>query len=212
MIVQPDIVIIQTLIDGFAGLRLDPTPIQDIFASHTQDEISDIQNYFSNTATPIRHGWAKTANEIGTGAVFVSIANSQETESRQFLGSNAPDETPGVNTNDEYLGSFFNTTLRISCKAPNANKALYISTIAKWILIGNRVSLENENGLAQQVLSINDLIPQKVYEPDFVFTRDIMYQCLHLDIVDITVATATVKSITVAPNATVDSTQVFSIT
>jgi len=212
MIVQPDIVIIQTLTDGFAGLRQDPTPIQDIFASHLQNEISDIQNYFSNTATPIRHGWAKTANEIGTGAVFVSIANSQETETRQFLGSEAPNETPGLNKNDEYLGTFFTTTLRVSCKAPNANKALYIATIAKWILIGNRVTLENQNGLMQQVISLSDLIPQKIYEPDYVFSRDISYQCLHLDIVDVTVATGVVKSISVAPNQTVDSTEVFSIT
>ena len=196
MLSQSDLLIRDTLSNGFAALRTDPTPLYDIFKMRPSAEQQEIVNYFQSNVIPVELGYPRNTSTPGA---YIILGNSTEDQSKWVLGSTFPAD--GYPPNTEVIGSFFRTILNLIIWDVNANRAAWMSNIVQWLMLSNRLVLEG-SGLFEQSMSAQDLVPVPVWLPDYAFARNITLNFEEAD----TVATANEDAIqtTINVDAAVD--------
>lgn len=207
MILEPDFLIITTLQNGFTGFRSDPTPLAEVFAFRSQAEINDITAYFNSNTPPVRLGFPRSTPEVGLGALYITTGMSKEAD--EFIGSIGPN-IPN-DTNIEEAAVIASTNLNITSYSVDVLKVTYLATLAKWILLKQRLNLETTYGLMDQKISLTDILPAPQWFPDFAFRRQLTYSCTHVDWVEGPIPSGDVDEIIIRPEASVDPTFQFII-
>jgi hypothetical protein len=177
MFQQSDLLMRDTIDDGFAALRKDPTPLADLFAMRPMAEQQEIAVYFQNNVIPVQLGYARQNPQPG---VYVILGSSAEDQQKWVLGSTFPAD--GYPPNADAEGSFFRTTLNLVVWDVNADRAVWMSSIVRYILLANRINLETD-GLFEQAMTAQDLVPVPVWLPDYAFARNLALTFYESDVV-----------------------------
>jgi hypothetical protein len=197
MLSQSDLLMRDMINAGFAALRADPTPLADVFALRPLPEQQEIEAYFQNNVIPVQLGYARQNPQPG---VHVILGSSIEDQQKWALGSAFPANNYPPNVDAE--GSFFRTTLNLIVWDVNADRAVWMSSIVRYILLANRDSLET-SGLFEQTMTTQDLVPVPVWLPDYAFARNLTLTFYESDVV-VTPDEALIQT-TITPIATVQS-------
>ena len=206
MFVFPDLIVRDTLVEGFEKIQKDPTPIAQIMRNRPQAEIADVQNFFaSNDVLPVSLGFARQHPQVP--GLYVTLGSSSEEPDYQVIGSEYDQIIENAGEDNEVqiqvTGTELRTVIRIASLSANADLAVYLAAITGWILLRERSSLDNK-GLKEQVLSIGDVTPDPQMQPDLVFRRDVSLTCLESASVEkvldgVTVVGIDVKASPMAP-------------
>jgi hypothetical protein len=174
--VQADLIVLDVEREAFAAILRDPEPLRDIFEGRPDDEIQTIIDWFSVNPVKVELGYPRNATELP--GLFVSLMTS--TESRQLIGGQFPDseDDPTPSWTSEYVGSYFNTGVRIACWSINADLTVWLQNIAQSALLSEKANMNHE-GLHEQTITVADFGPLPQWFPDFAFRRDLTLSSLH---------------------------------
>lgn len=211
MIVEPVLVTQSVLVGGFNSFVTNSAALSEIFSGsgRSQTEISDIVTHFTESIPSVGFGYPKLVPQAGLGAVFVSLGTDKEIQNEQFIGSEGP-TTSSTGLVD--IGTPVRSVVRISIIATNYVYVGYLSILVKWILLNNRFNLEQNFGLMEQVIGMNDVVPAPPFLQDLPFRRDIMLEVTKIDFIDDSDVLNKLLQITVEPEASKDTSFSFTVT
>jgi hypothetical protein len=183
VLIQPDLIVRDVLVDLFTSVHEDPSRLQEVFGDRPAAEREEIQAFFTANLIPVDLGFKR--EQPALPSVFVILGGSQEITAQVPLGETASIEDLGSSLEapiHEHIGSFFRSTVRIGLLSENANLAVWLGTIVLWGLLQARL-LMSERGLKEPQLAAQDLMLDSQWEPAYVFRRDISLQATHLSTV-----------------------------
>jgi|SRR5579872_5310651 len=203
MIAAPELVVQATLQTGFQGFVNDSTDLQEIFSGSGRSaaEINDIVTYFTENIPPVLFGFPKMP-PAGFGAIAVSLTSDKEDAARQFIGSDPPIDLDLGAT--PLVGTISRAAVKITVLSIDYLKAAYLSILVKWILLGNRLQMEENFGLMEQVISMTDILPDPRFAQDFVFRRDMLMETTKIDVVELENPAFDLEHITAQPEVSID--------
>lgn len=179
-----DLFLLAVLKDGFERFSKQTETLRDIFFMDTPLDISRLQTVLSTPkklniiqgfppAVPKDATIALTLGEVEEDDQFVAGAEQIQKaitygDSRDRLFDN------------NLFGSMFAGTWRITVYSVNADLAVRLAYIVKYILLSYREYLARA-GLLEQHISMADFEPIPEYLPDLVYVRAVMLKCKTLD-------------------------------
>lgn len=182
-IAQPDRAILDVLIRGENKVLSNPEFYVDmILRDRPQEEQDELVRFYRrgvNATTPedMRDFRVKKFLGFPRAAIAlpcwgVSVKSARETTTGM---GNLLQET------EDYLiyGSLFSGQFDVSVYTDNANLTVALQSVAQWVLLNYRETLELDYGLAQQSIMLTDFLPPAEAAPEFSFMRVVTLSCLY---------------------------------
>ena len=155
------------------------TFVPDIYAQETAEHQQEITSWWSNTANenpPVLIGY--TLQPTQNFEFAITTMQSGEIASMRTIGNAATESSTGLG-----YATQFQSTYTINCFASNQNWLLWAQALAKWGLLINRLVLEEDYDLYDQVISLGPLAPtpDSYKDSTFPFMRQVHLTCKHTD-------------------------------
>lgn len=169
MILQPDLILRDTLGSFFAVLHTDVALIDRIFPTRPATERAQIRAYFLANIPAVRLGYPRAASELP--GVFIILGTLQETDRGQTIGG-VLSEVETLTLFTEEQGAHFSGVVRLACWTTNADLTVWLQSLVFVALLQARTAL-NDAGLIEQKLNATDFEPLPQWFPDVAFRRDV---------------------------------------
>lgn len=180
-LIAPEVVVENIIQQGFADLKTtSATDIPLIFSQFPTDYQTDAINFLAGLTVNV------VFNYYFDPALLPSfnIVLSSEGEQQQFLNDGVEYADQNPNTLDyEESGSDWQATITLVIRAEKSRQAIILYNLAKWILLKNRQTFE-QNFIKATVFSGSDLNYEAERSPTYVFSRIIRINCRVLNTVE----------------------------
>lgn len=171
--VLPDYAVERALIAGWALVRADPTVATDAFVGYGDAFIKQALGFLARREVAVFEGWPMEAAQIP--GIGVTIQQASESAGDQEIGLRGTFHEDGARI--DYLGTRFRTSVQIAHYAPTQRTAAVMALISMWLLLQARTILEEEEGLAEQLVTIADYNPNTNFAPENAFMRMVVFNC-----------------------------------
>lgn len=168
-IIQPDLILRDSLVSFFAALQADSALIDRVFPNRPAPERAEMRAYFEAHGMPVKLGYPGGHSELP--GVFITLGALQE--SYQTLGGTFT-ETFVDDTFTEWQGSFFTSVVRLSCWTLGGQLTVWLQSLVFARLLGVKETLNND-GLSEIKLNATDFEPLPQWFPTVAFRRDVSF-------------------------------------
>lgn len=179
MLIQPDLIVRDVLVDLFQGVHDDPDRLTEVFGDRPAAERDEILTFFRDRVIPVDLGFKR--EQPAVPGAFVTLGASQEgvPPLGELVGTDNPGGTALSEPFEEHTGTAMRSSVRVGLLAENANLAVWLGNVVLWGLLQAR-RLMTEKGLLEQQLGAQDLVFDQDFSPAYVFRRDVVLQTVHL--------------------------------
>jgi hypothetical protein len=174
-----DYLVQRAVFAALALLRAQPEAIDDIvgwLATLDPARYAAARQYFASQSTPVILGYPTQPPEQTSAAIAIAV--DPATQSFAPIGGSffddteyTPDGTTKVSLTD-YYGVHLTTTWNLTVYSYNVDLLLWVADAVVWALQAQKDQLE-EQGLANQRVTLQDWIPDQNFGPDPVLRRNV---------------------------------------
>ena len=153
--------------------------VPDIYAQETTEHQQEITSWWSNSANqnpPVLIGY--TLQPTQNFEFAITTMQSSEVSGMRVIGNAATESSTGLS-----YATQFQSTYTVTCFSSNQNWLLWGQALAKWGLLMNRLVLEQDYDLYDQVISLGPLAPtpDSYKDSTFPYMRQVHLTCKHAD-------------------------------
>jgi hypothetical protein len=178
VLIQPDLLVRDAILEGLVFLRQNQAPLREIFQDRPETELSDVTEFFATRLVKVELGFPAAPGEVP--GIYVSIKSAQEVDPPIGMAMDIDDET--VLRITENRGTFFQTTVSSGCWSESRLLTVWLQNVVTWALLQSRDRLSAKN-LYEQRLGCGDLQPYQQFFPDITYYRDVTLSTKHPQVV-----------------------------
>jgi hypothetical protein len=178
VLIQPDLLVRDVVLEGLVFLRQNQGPLREIFGDRPETELSDVTEFFATRTVRVELGFPAMPSEVP--GMYVSIKSAQEVDPPIGMAMDLDLEL--TNRVIESRGTFFQTTVSCGCWAESRLLTVWLQNVATWALLQSRDRL-SAKALYEQRLGCGDLQPYPQFFPDITYYRDVLLTAKHPQVV-----------------------------